>query len=455
MDRDATEMLRRQESKLVPVIFRFNPQAAAEADAAFRAAFADAREKFLTALEKKFHTRKLDESFFTNGQSREFLAEFTSGGDTFPAGKPLLVRWAWGESDDALLTEFAAKLSTAANRYNRAENLPKDLMPGTRVQLIAFTNGGAAPTLEMVRRGGLEMLRTRMHTLGKARGDLIYAFSPPEQPAAKFIAGLLKENCTPDAELTRQSRANQTAAILSAEHYDAGQIIVRRGQIITAKHKAALAELAKELAATQINRPSIPWTWTTLIVALPCAGFVVWRLAARRQRRSMLPVKFAGGAEQGMVIACPTCAEHIVVPLGAADRELPACGHDHAPEHWQKRALAAEARAEQATSMVRAGLLPQIARFLTNDLVKKLVFQRAELLASQNQAADEVEDLAGRLENLETAPDSWREFYKRRIAELEKQLETRSEENRTLIRTQIAIARRQMADAQSKARWSN
>ena len=86
--------------------------------------------------------------------------------------------------------------------------------------------------------------------------------------------------------------------------------------------------------------------------------------------------------------------------------------------------------------------------------MKRLVSQRADLLAAQNQAAGQVEDLAGRLENLETAPDSSREFYERRIAELEKELETKNEENHTLIRAQIALARRQMADAQSKAGWN-
>ena len=455
VDHDDTEMLRGQEAARVPVIFRFNPQAAAEAETAFRDAFAATREKFLTRLEKRFRSRKLDETFITNGQFQKFLAAFSPGGNAFPADKTLLTRWAKGESDDAMLTAFAAKLRDVANRYIRAENLPRDLMPGVRVQLIAVTNAAAAPTLEMVRHGGVEMLRMRLHTLGKARGDLLDAFTPPERPAARFLAGLLKENCTPDAELTRQSRAKQIAAILSADHYDAGQIIVRRGQTITTKHRAALAELAKELAAAQNNRTPIPWAWIALIVALPCAGFVVWQITRRQQQRSMLPVKFAGGAEQSMVIACPTCAGHIVVPAGAADGELPSCGHDHTPEHWQKRALVAEARAEQATAMVRAGLLPQIARFLTDGLVKKLVFQRAELLATQNQAAGAVDDLAGRLENLETAPDSWREFYEGRIAELEKELETKSEENRELIRTQIAIARRQMAEAQVKARWTN
>ena len=94
----------------------------------------------------------------------------------------------------------------------------------------------------------------------------------------------------------------------------------------------------------------------------------------------------------------------------------------------------------------------QLARFLTQDFVKKLVSQRAELMDTQNQAANEMDLLAERLEKLEGAQP--REFYERRIAELEKQLATKSEENRTLLQARIEIARKQMAAAKNRMDWN-
>ena len=110
--------------------------------------------------------------------------------------------------------------------------------------------------------------------------------------------------------------------------------------------------------------------------------------------------------------------------------------------------MLAEQRADRATAIVRKGLVAQLAHALSHDLIRKLVSQRTELLDSHQQAAGEMEQLAARLEKLEgTRP---KEYYEARIAELEKELASKSAENRALIQARIEIARKQMAEAQGR-----
>jgi hypothetical protein len=68
---------------------------------------------------------------------------------------------------------------------------------------------------------------------------------------------------------------------------------------------------------------------------------------------------------------------------------------------WQARAEAAERRAGEAEAMVKAGLLPQLARLLRTKLVMTLVRQRRELVAVQETGARRAEDLERRLASLQ------------------------------------------------------
>src|SRR5688572_17977845 len=75
--------------------------------------------------------------------------------------------------------------------------------------------------------------------------------------------------------------------------------------------------------------------------------------------------------------------------------------HDSAGDaDWKARALAAEARAEKATALLRAKLMPQMARWIMTEVVQRLLSHRAELVTSQSQAEQEVAELEKRLEKI-------------------------------------------------------
>jgi hypothetical protein len=206
------------------------------------------------------------------------------------------------------------------------------------------------------------------------------------------------------------------------------------------------------MVADERNR----WLIGTLLFVVVAGGLTVrWqvRRILRRRRAQSLAIRVLGAEETGVVISCPTCAEHIVVPVGMEDGEIPSC--DHAThEEWRRRAIAAEQRAHQATALVRSGMLAQLSKYLSTELVKKLISQRGDLIEGQRRAAERVEELAGRLENLEPPPPETEQFYQQRIAELERQLEESNELNRSLLKLKIATARRQLDEAKTRARFN-
>jgi hypothetical protein len=117
---------------------------------------------------------------------------------------------------------------------------------------------------------------------------------------------------------------------------------------------------------------------------------------------------------------------------------------------WKARALAAEARAEKATALLRAKLMPQMARWMMSELVQRLLSHRSDLVSSQQQAEQEVADLEKRLEKIHAPLAERLQVYEKRIAELERELAAKGEENRELIKAKIASARKKLESERAK-----
>jgi DNA repair exonuclease SbcCD ATPase subunit len=117
---------------------------------------------------------------------------------------------------------------------------------------------------------------------------------------------------------------------------------------------------------------------------------------------------------------------------------------------WKARALAAEERAAKATALLKARLMPQLARWMMGELLQKLMHQRSHLLTSQQKAEEEVEELEQRLEKLHAPLEERLRAYERRISELEKELAAKGDENRQLIEAKIDTARKRLETERSK-----
>lgn len=117
---------------------------------------------------------------------------------------------------------------------------------------------------------------------------------------------------------------------------------------------------------------------------------------------------------------------------------------------WKARALAAEARADTAAALLKTRLMPQLARWMMNELIQRLLHQRTGLMTSQQRAEQDVSELERRLEKLHAPLEDRLKAYEQRIAELERDLAAKGAQNRELIQARIESARQKLASERAK-----
>ena len=167
-------------------------------------------------------------------------------------------------------------------------------------------------------------------------------------------------------------------------------------------------------------------------------------LLNRGKPASLMPARVAGGGAPAGIISCPSCDENIVIPAEAVENLS-----TNAPT-WQQRARAAEQRAERAHAAIRAGVLPHFADWLKQKFVRGLVSERSQMLDAQKSAAGELAELERRLDELHTPLQERLHAYEKRIAELDKLLAAKGEENRELLRAKIRLTRQQLENARAR-----
>jgi hypothetical protein len=101
---------------------------------------------------------------------------------------------------------------------------------------------------------------------------------------------------------------------------------------------------------------------------------------------------------------------------------------------------------------VRAGVIAHLSQWLKQNVVRRLVSDRAQLLATQQAAALQVLAVDERLAKIEHHIQQRNQDYERRIDELLKALITAEAENREMIRAQITFLKAEMEKARLKAR---
>jgi hypothetical protein len=129
---------------------------------------------------------------------------------------------------------------------------------------------------------------------------------------------------------------------------------------------------------------------------------------------------------------------------------------------WEERALAAEAEAKHAHSIIRQGLLPELGHWLRQKLLRRLVWDRSQLLAAQEEATRKALAVDERLTKLEIQIQQQTRSYSIRIEQLTAELMAAREENRELIRSKIAqvkieleAARKKILEQQAKGRGAS
>lgn len=454
-DAARTEELRRAEAQKVTPIFRHLSGPGRQAEEDLKSAFAQTRARFEEGVSRLYgHPVPLLTVELGQPRFGEFINSFREQNSTFPMSTNLAELWGLGDSGEVALNALLARLRGLTNSLVRPDALPagEKLTPGL-VQLVAVDSPKTALTLGDVDKQGRNLAWSNLVTLARARQDAQRNVRTEERTKAQFVAGFLQPNCVFDEELTRQSRARRVEAINAADRYEAGQVIVKQGEIISAKAKLALDELKVRTAvdrvqaearlqrsrveaesvearraaaeARQANRRL--WIWLGASgVAMAAFAVLWWR---RRRMAAQVDVSFA------LALAGDVAWDDAA---------------------WRERALAAEDRAQKATAMLRANLLPHMARWMMKEMMQRLLSQRTEILTSQQQAEREVAELADRLELLHAPLEDRLKAYERRIAELEAELAAKGLENQDLIQAQIETTRKKLEGERSQEpmNWS-
>ncbi len=103
-----------------------------------------------------------------------------------------------------------------------------------------------------------------------------------------------------------------------------------------------------------------------------------------------------------------------------------------------------QAWVQQAPEEVRAGVVENLSRWLKEKMTRRLLADRAQLLATQETAKLKVLEVDARLTKIENQIQRRNEEYEKRIDVLLKALVTAEEHNRELIRAQIALLKAEM-----------
>ena len=423
IDLEATAELKAKEGERVPVIFRFYPQAGAEATAAFHKSFAQTRGNFLDAVEESFDARKLDADTLASTKFSRLVVSFQKKNLLFPVTTELARLWAAGEPDQEFEAPLLASLGGQMKNFIRATNsIPEGAKVGAMVRVVSYADTETL-TAQMVARHGTNHPKTEFTSYPRAKADLQGTFPPEQHAAGKYLGSFIKPNCVVESDLTIALRAKRTEGLSVTANFAAGQVVAKRGQVMDEKTFAALTMLMEKtvVAAAASLLPAQPAPvsqnnfWLVGAAGGDLLAIISVLVLRRKKPGSLLPARLDGGSE-----------------LSADSQD------------WQQRALAAERRADKAQTVIRTGLIAHLARWMSDSLVQKLLLQRAYLIETQQKAVTEVDKLGQRLDTIHSRMQGRLSFYEQRIGELEKELDTKDEINRELIQAEINKIRRQM-----------
>ncbi len=431
VDPAATEALKEKEAQRIPVLFRFDKSAAINVEADLREKYSLARSNFLFLMHSSFHHTRLEENQIATEQFDKLIASFKKRDKIFPLTDQLAAEWALGRDGLAEQIKVSARIRQAMEQPIRYDNLTNAPKIGSRVTLIPVRNLDEKIGLDDVARGQ-SIAKTNLLTMSRARLALREKFSGEEADAATFAARCLVENCFVETELTLAARTRHTEALFVADNYQAGQVIARQGQLVDRKIMAAFSQLQEKTVAGRLQeqvaqqqgqvaqiRESNRLLIAGLIgVATLLCGALAWLAFRRKAPESMLPAVVPPGGN----------------PAPSVEAE------------WQQRALAAEQQVAKAHEAIRSGVMAQ----LKDKAVSSLAAQRTDMLEAQQAAAVEMAELEKRLNELHAPLQDRLRAYEGRIADLEKALAAKGEENRELIRAKIELMRKQLEAERAK-----
>jgi hypothetical protein len=183
------------------------------------------------------------------------------------------------------------------------------------------------------------------------------------------------------------------------------------------------------------------WRW----FAGALAGFIFFLLVVRRltrkpKRKFIARPVFDVKANSGSGVSASTNGRIVVtLPQGAPPYvHIETVGSSRATSQTQRPG------GGRLPDDVREGVIANLSHWLKQMFVRRLISDRAELIATQEAAAQKLMAVDERLTNIERQIQQRNQQYEQRIDALLKELAVAREENRELIRLKIAQVRAEM-----------
>ena len=372
----------------------------------------------------------------------------------FPIPDELAAEWARGGDGQALRDNLTATLLWVASRPVRPDAMPAGMVIGDTVRLVPVTELNEKLALDTVQQGAL-LPATSLMTVSNAQALFRREFPAEQQMFARALAPFLRPNCFPDVLFTQLTRGTAVYKLTVSDQFDAGDVLVRRGETIDAKTRAALQTLNEKLAEDKPREEK-----TAVNARAPLAATAT---PASASTITLPPKPLAQPAPVGALAVQSATAKPapgltglphaglILTLIGISSLSLLVGGWQILREYRRASGIKPVAEGVLPLPVVvkedltpQANLTPQVAQAVREAVQQELAMQRRELLIAQQSATNEIAALVRRLDEVQMPMQERLQTYEARIQSLEKELTLRNEENRELLRLKIDMISRQM-----------
>lgn len=435
---DTTPLSKAEAASQTPVIFIVHPNTTNTMVENLTTAFTSTHADFQSDLKETFQQSNLSETAIQSPEFENFVRGFNVKAEKLSISPGLARQWARGETGLDTFSNLVAQLLQATDRPVLPDTLPDGFVMGDTVRLVPYHSSQEelTLTLEEAEQSGTVYSRSSLTTVTQLRASFRRGFSAEDKLLAHSLASFIHSNVKLDTNLTEIARDRAVRSNISSSHYDAGQIIVQRGQVVDANILAALKRLNDVSPAARPNPPAPAVHEPAQPAPMP---------AEKSQPAPVLP-----GQTQdirGNYIWMGAACTGVSVLILLAYWRLQLTGR-------REGSLRPRTTEPFSPNQMRLPpeLAPQLAEMLKSVVVQELATQRRELLQAQQHAAVEVVRLMQRLNELRAPLQERLAAYEHHIQQLEKELGEQSKENRELLKLQIDMLKEQVKTERAASR---
>ncbi|MEO7411853.1 MAG: hypothetical protein ABIZ81_00730 [Opitutaceae bacterium] len=427
---EATEALKEKLAQDVPFVVRYNAKAALEAETELRQNIAAVRSSFLAALQRALQGRPLVEAV---AGSPIFARAVAEAAREAPKDFPLdaLSRiWIRGASEEMLVETLVRPLREAVAVPVVQNGVEMTLPRNQTFRVLPVTNFNGVPASEELEKPEQTIASGKVLSVAQARRAFATLFPGGQEDQARFLASFIRPNAMPDPAIRESLRAKKTEDASVNDTFAAGQVVIAKGHTIDRQALAAIGIMREknlvEMASaepgpqrTAVGRVAQQIIFTGVSFAvIGVLLFVILRRLRVRSSTALVPDEPEASGWERVAVA----------PSEAGG------------EVWKYRAIDAERKVERAHAAIRSGVMD----WMREKVFRTLVHHRGELLSAQQKAEQEIRELVDRLEQLHAPLQERIAAYEKRIAELERDLAAKDEENRELIGSRIYVTKQQL-----------